>query len=271
MAESIMRKIQPFTIGTKLSVPAVPKCPHFAENYLPSQALDNCKLQRNLNDQVSLYLGRAQMRPDGPQFSPVAAQVTRVERQQVEMAEEDQLNSNAASPTAFSRSIRKITISGSTMHPPGGRPKTHGTPVSENINNNNNVASKPLPKIIGVSCEHKPNSHFKVLLRKDGSMGEQGNDSEGASGTDCSSPTFQTPVLSALSPNREQTKGEDTPCGHAEALPPNDCCFSQRKALFNREILQAEAWIKGKLQELGYGRRLASRLRGAPCKRNRPC
>ncbi|KAG9344321.1 hypothetical protein JZ751_010990 [Albula glossodonta] len=125
---------------------------------MQKKALDNCKLQHNLNDQVSLYLGQAQVHSNGPGFSPVATQMTSMEHQQVEIAEEDHLNRNAASPTAFSRSIRKITISGST-EPPGatkaplmGYPKTCGTPKSENINNNNNVPFKPLPRIIGAEA-----------------------------------------------------------------------------------------------------------------------
>ncbi|XP_064174006.1 spectrin beta chain, non-erythrocytic 5 isoform X8 [Anguilla rostrata] len=250
MAESMMRKVQPFTIGTKLSVPAGPKCTHFTESYLPNQDLQHRQPQHNLSDQVSLYLG-------GARLSPVAVQVSRLERQQVETAEEDHQNRNAASLSSSSRAIRKITISG-TAEPPGDpkpplgiQPKSCGTPKSENINNNNNIPSKPLPRIIGVSCENKPSSHFKVLLRKDGRVGKQGLQEEGSGGPGTrTSPAFQTPVPRALSPNQELPKGEGPPCGHPEAPPTNGCCFTQRNALFNRELLQAEEWMKGKLQEL---------------------
>ncbi|XP_064174002.1 uncharacterized protein LOC135245101 isoform X4 [Anguilla rostrata] len=239
MAESMMRKVQPFTIGTKLSVPAGPKCTHFTESYLPNQDLQHRQPQHNLSDQVSLYLG-------GARLSPVAVQVSRLERQQVETAEEDHQNRNAASLSSSSRAIRKITISG-TAEPPGDpkpplgiQPKSCGTPKSENINNNNNIPSKPLPRIIGVSCENKPSSHFKVLLRKDGRVGKQGLQEEGSGGPGTrTSPAFQ-----------ELPKGEGPPCGHPEAPPTNGCCFTQRNALFNRELLQAEEWMKGKLQEL---------------------
>ncbi|KAJ8361429.1 hypothetical protein SKAU_G00179540 [Synaphobranchus kaupii] len=255
MAESIVRKIQPFTIGTKLSVPTGPKCPHFTESYLPNPDLDNCQ-QHSQKDQVCLYLGGAQR---GPRLSPVAAQVSRLERQQVEPAEVDHLNRNAGSVSTSSRAIRKIAISGSAEHPGdtkaplGVRSKTCGTPKSENINinNNNNIPSKPLPRIVGVSCENKPNTHFKVLLRKDGRVGRQGIEEDGSCGTSTRpSLAFQNPILTALSSNREQPKVEGPPCGHPEAPPPNDGCFIQRNALFNRELLQAEEWMKVKLQEL---------------------
>lgn len=154
MSESIVRKVQPFTIGTKLSAPAVPKCSDLVpDGYLPNRTFsDNCKL-RHLNEQVSLYLGRC-----GPATIP-----TKHPR------EDDRLNRNAVSPNAASRSIRKITIS-SRMEAakdrltPGMEQKKIRT-NSENINNNNNnitTSNTQLPKIVGVSCENKPNSHLKV-------------------------------------------------------------------------------------------------------------
>lgn len=155
MSESIVRKIQPFTIGTKLSAPDVPKCPSFTFS-------DDCKLQRRLNEQVSLYLGRSQVydRRCGPPTVPV----TPVKHQQEEMSDEEPLNTNTVSPNAASRSIRKITISGSAEagSSPGTQLKIN--PNSENINNNNNITNSKtvLPKIVGVCCENKPNSQLKV-------------------------------------------------------------------------------------------------------------
>lgn len=170
MSESIVRKVQPFTIGTRLSVPAVPKCQEFTQSYLQSQSLDNCTLQHNLN---SLYLSRSQVRAaHGPCLvSPIVKQVAPVKPKQEDMAAEDQLNQNVASASAsVSRSIRKITISGSRDRPEGkvsaGPAQLCITgPTSENNNNNNNVTgtSDPhLPRIVGVSCENKPSSQFKV-------------------------------------------------------------------------------------------------------------
>uniref|UniRef100_A0A3P8UG31 Si:ch1073-268j14.1 n=1 Tax=Amphiprion percula TaxID=161767 RepID=A0A3P8UG31_AMPPE len=169
MSESIVRKVQPFTIGTRLSVPAVPKCQEFTQTYLPSEALDNCVLQHNLN---SLYLSRSQVCAHGPCLvPPIVKQVAPVKRNQEHMAAEDQLNQNVASASAVSRSIKKITISGSkdrsedkTAVGPAQLSITGST--SENNNNNNNIATSTsdphLPRIVEVSCENKPNSQFKA-------------------------------------------------------------------------------------------------------------
>ncbi|MGH0170214.1 UNVERIFIED_CONTAM: hypothetical protein FKN15_058765 [Acipenser sinensis] len=168
MSESIVRKIQPFTIGTKLSVPAVPKGTEFPDTFLPSSSLDNCKMQHNLNDQVSLYLGHSPIHPDDSHFSPVAARVLQAERCQDEKSEEDHLNRNAVSPTASSRSIKKITISsgkektGDKVDSVAHCPKVMAA-KSENSNNNNNAAMV-LPRIVGVSCENNPDSQFKVKV-----------------------------------------------------------------------------------------------------------
>lgn len=168
MSESLARKVQPFTIGTRLSAPAVPKCQEFSQSYLQSQSLDNCPLQHNLN---SLYLSRAQVCAHGPcRVAPIIKQAAPAQHKQEDMAAEDRLNQNIASPSAVSRSIKKITIS-------GGKDRSEGKvsvgpaqlaitgPTSENNNNNNNISSTSeahLPRIVGVSCENKPNSHFKV-------------------------------------------------------------------------------------------------------------
>lgn len=86
------------------------------------------------------------------------------------MAEEDQLNQNIASAAAVARSIKKITISGSKDRPEHTTAKEPAcvlvTGIRENNNNNNNVTSsseQSLPRIVGVSCENKPNSQFKVM------------------------------------------------------------------------------------------------------------
>ncbi|XP_031434785.1 spectrin beta chain, non-erythrocytic 5 isoform X6 [Clupea harengus] len=301
MSESFVRKIQPFTIGTKLSVPSVSKCPDFTESYLPSQALDNCKLRHNLNDHVSLFLGRAQVRSGNPRLVPqppspssssssttsslsstttslqtttttttttTTSQVNPGKHQQPSMAEEDHLNRNAISPTsAASRSIRKITISSSTEgNAPQadqglGIPRLRFNPQVENNNNNNNITttSNPqLPRIVGVSCENKPSSHFKVLLRKDSDEDKQNYSVRETRGKyQC---VQQTPVFKALSPKRDLLKREsplseskDTPQGSKSTAIQNDHCFTQCNTLFNKEISQAEAWMKGKLRDLKDG------------------
>lgn len=163
MSESIVRKVQPFTIGTKLSAPAVPKCQEFTATYLQSQSLDNCALQRNLN---SLYLSRSQVCARGPCLVPPAVtQGPSAKHQQEDAAAEDHLNQNVASPSAVSRSFKKITISGSSDRAEN-KASMGAAQLSENNNNNNNnvigTSDPHLPRIVGVSCENKPSSQFKV-------------------------------------------------------------------------------------------------------------
>ncbi|XP_058880920.1 spectrin beta chain, non-erythrocytic 1-like isoform X8 [Acipenser ruthenus] len=264
MSESIVRKVQPFTIGTKLSVPAVPKGTDFADSFLPSSSLDNCKMQHNLNNQVSLYLGHSPIHPSDSHFSPMAARVLLTERCQEEKAEEDHLNRNAVSPTASSRSIKKITISswtektGDKVDSVAHCPKVMAA-KSENSNNNNNAAIIP-PKIVGVSCESKPNSHFKVLLRKEDE--EEHKNTRSSHGT----AGFLRPTVLKDFPShlptesrapflrRDVPKKESTVPGNVEKhKQQSDYSLTQRITQFNREILQAETWIKGTLQDLKDG------------------
>lgn len=184
MSEGIVRKIQPFTIGTKLSVPGGPKCPDFEDTFLPSQNLDTCELQNSLSDQVALYLGQSQIQAPSPQLSPTGDPLTAGKAQADDPAKEDSLNRNGVSPTSSSRSIRKITISGGPDSPGDAPTLGDECPVSmvtsrpesitinnnnnnnSNANNNNNsiLSADPVPRIVGVSCENTPNSHLKVTL-----------------------------------------------------------------------------------------------------------
>uniref|UniRef100_A0A3B4AMY4 Uncharacterized protein n=1 Tax=Periophthalmus magnuspinnatus TaxID=409849 RepID=A0A3B4AMY4_9GOBI len=162
MSESIVRKVQPFTIGTRLSVPAVSKCQDFAPDYLQSPSLDNCTLPHNLN---SLYLSRSPVCGNGPRVSPVQTQSA--VGQEPDMAAEDHLNQNICSAAAVARSIKKITISGTRDRPENRTVNKAAcvfvTGITENNNNNNNSSSttQTLPRIVGVSCENKPKSQFK--------------------------------------------------------------------------------------------------------------
>ncbi|XP_063730932.1 uncharacterized protein LOC134858766 isoform X5 [Eleginops maclovinus] len=261
MSESIVRKVQPFTIGTRLSVPAVPKCQEFTESYLQSQSLDNCTLQHNLN---SLYLSRSQVCTRGPCLvSPMVKQVAPVKHNQEDMAAEDHLNQNVASPSAVSRSIKKITISGSRERSennvsvgPAQLSITGST--SENNNNNNNVTrtSDPqLPRIVGVSCENKPGSHFKVLLGKDSS--EELQPTQGQTKTKINGEKYVQQISVPESHQKDTQSKESHPHTHdgASAAAPTSQsdCFTQHYSLFHKEVLQAEAWIKGKLRDLKDG------------------
>ncbi|XP_056326642.1 uncharacterized protein LOC130239459 isoform X2 [Danio aesculapii] len=205
MSESIVRKIQPFTIRTKLSAPAVtPKCSDFHDDYLPNRTFsDSCKL-RHLNEQVCLYLNQ----------------------------HEDEC---CVSPNAASRSIRKITISSQIDTLTAGM-------EMKNINNNNNnskTSNTQLPKIVGVSCENKPNTHFKVLLCKDGEK-------------QCSADREKY----SSSPQRldgSSCEDKDTCLSAKVSSVQNEHSFAEQKALFNKEISQAEMWIRAKLRDLRDG------------------
>ncbi|KAK7139728.1 hypothetical protein R3I94_012393 [Phoxinus phoxinus] len=239
MSESFVRKVQPFTIGTKLSAPAVPKCSDLApDGYLPNRTFsESCKL-RHLNEQVSLYLGRDKRCGSVPPKHP---------------SEDEHLHRNTSSPNTASRSIRKITISSRTeaskdrLTPGMELKKTRGKSDNINNNNNNNTTSNTLPpNIVGVSCENKPNAHLKVLLCKDGEK-QCSADREKVS----SSP--QTHILKTQ-PRRDVV---DSPS--CELLVSNvssvqnDHSFTQQNTLFNQEITQAEAWIRAKLRDLRDG------------------
>lgn len=169
MSESIVRKVQPFTIGTRLSAPSVAKGQEFPQTYLPGETLDNCVLQHNLN---SLYLGRSQQvcARDSCLAPPAVKHAAPVRHEH--MAAEDHLDHNTASASAVSRSIKKITISGSkdksdkkTAAGPAKLSITGSSCGNKNNNNNNGgtgTSDLRLPRIVGVSCENKPNAPFKV-------------------------------------------------------------------------------------------------------------
>ncbi|KAM4591138.1 uncharacterized protein mymx isoform 2-T2 [Odontesthes bonariensis] len=260
MSESIARKVQPFTIGTKLSVPPVPKCQEFTQSYLPGETLDNCVLQHNLN---SLYLSRSQVYAHGPCLvSPIVKQAAPVKHNQEHMAAEDHLNQNVASPSAVSRSIKKITISGSKdrsenkmLEVPAKLSITGSS--SENNNNNNNITTSTsdphLPRIVGVSCENKPKSQFKVLLSKD-----NGDELPPAQAQTRAKLHGKKPIqISVPELQREEPESKEshlhTQIEVLAATTSQSDCFTQRNSLFNKEVLQAEAWIKGKLQDLKDG------------------
>ncbi|TNM99911.1 hypothetical protein fugu_012944 [Takifugu bimaculatus] len=225
MSESIERKVQPFTIGTRLSVPAVAKCQEFTQSYLQNQSLDNCSLQRNLN---SLYLSRAQVCPHGPCLTSVVVQgESPGKHKQDDSAAEDHLNQNIVSPSAVSRSIKKITISGN-KDPSGGKVPAGPAElsvrgcISQNNNNNNNISrtSDPhLPRVEGVSSEDEAGSHFKISL-----------------------------------PDPHKTQSDlHLLAEESAAATSQSNCFTQRNSLFHRDVLEAEAWIKSKLWDLKDG------------------
>ncbi|XP_061480818.1 uncharacterized protein LOC133383685 isoform X2 [Rhineura floridana] len=142
MSGSRARKVQPFTITTKLSLPKYSldfpgdSCPS-----IPIAALDNHVLHQNLNERVSLYLAQAPSVPTGGRFgctSPVEEVVIN----------EDRINRNS-----LSRSIKKITLSNWHGEPsPDEEAMLKGpahTSCERNCNNNNCRTGKAQFKISG--------------------------------------------------------------------------------------------------------------------------
>ncbi|KAJ8002313.1 hypothetical protein DPEC_G00178580 [Dallia pectoralis] len=108
MSEGVVRKIQPFTIGTRLSVPSEAKSQEFVDvNRHKSAALSKLEPQNNL--QVYIFRGQSQSDTGKSEFQQVGDRddTSTAEEIQDERVEEDR---NSLSPTASSRSIRKIVI-----------------------------------------------------------------------------------------------------------------------------------------------------------------
>ncbi|KAJ6664695.1 hypothetical protein lerEdw1_006268 [Lerista edwardsae] len=152
MSGSAARKVQPFTISTKLSLPKCsPDFPGDSCPGIPIAALDNCVLHQNLNEHVSLYLAQASPVPTGGRFDSTSP------------AEEVVTNEDRANRNSLSRTIKKITLSnwhresseermlGSSAHPSCER----------NCNNNNCRTGK---------------AQFKVFLRKEVEIEEEKQD-----------------------------------------------------------------------------------------------
>ncbi|XP_043107992.1 uncharacterized protein si:dkey-238i5.2 [Puntigrus tetrazona] len=95
MIKARMKRIQPFTIGTKLSVPSENKCLDYVGNILPVPVLDCCELNNSNNDNSPFHEERL-------------STSTPVEGLSDDIKEEDDRDS--VSPSASSRSIRKIAM-----------------------------------------------------------------------------------------------------------------------------------------------------------------
>ncbi|XP_055762386.1 uncharacterized protein LOC129839132 [Salvelinus fontinalis] len=169
MSEGVVRKIQPFTIGTRLSVPSEAKCQEFVDVYLPKSAAPNkLELQNNLHHQMSLYVGQSQGWPGTgkSELPQVAAQVyaSTPEGHQDERVEEDR---NSVSPTASSRSIRKIAICRNAETVPDvslgdSDLATSVSSTSEAIRSNyNSVHPKPPSLIVEDDLDKRSNSQSK--------------------------------------------------------------------------------------------------------------
>ncbi|XP_034283960.1 uncharacterized protein LOC117671845 isoform X2 [Pantherophis guttatus] len=242
MSGSTARKVQPFTISTKLSLP---KCslefPRDSCTDIPLEALNNHDLHQNLNECVSLYLAQTSLEPAGERFkraSPIEEVVTN----------DDCINSNS-----LSRSIKKITLS--NWHGKGGlgeeglyRGPSHNS-AEKNYNNNNCKAGK---------------AQFKVFLRKEVEPKEEKQNVRSPQGSDNSLvgrvAPFVTASSAAASPWKESTKNtkpgtvvELKPCIESSTGVADLSKWSLLLAQFNCDMVQAEKWMRGKLHDLKDG------------------
>ncbi|CAM9873279.1 unnamed protein product [Bubo scandiacus] len=243
MSGSTARKVQPFTISTKLSLP---KCAAgFSGDACPgialASALDGHRgLRRSLNERISLYLAQARAgaaAPEGQPHSPSPGEEAGTD--------EEPLNRSS-----LARSIKKITLSNWHGEPGAGGPGDPDRTSGERNHNNNN--SRP------------GKAQFKVFLRKnvDAEDEQQEAGSPWAGGfcspVDRGSPFYALAGSPASSPQKETPKGKEPVmaprCSGRSgmgAAPLLD--LSPLVAQFNREMMQAESWVRGKLRDLKDG------------------
>ncbi|XP_073194597.1 uncharacterized protein [Lepidochelys kempii] len=209
MSGSTARKIQPFTISTKLSLP---KCTvDFPGDSCPDTmaGLDNHALRQNLNECVPLYLARAQSSP-----LPAGGGFQSTSPTEEGITDEDQLNRNS-----LARSIKKITLSNWHGEPGPGKEGVPGVPVQtsyeRNHNNNNSRPGKAQFKVSGCHAA----APWKESVKNKEPSGVVG---------------LKTGIRSSA----------------GKANLPNQ---SPLIVQFNREIMQAESWVRGKLRDLKDG------------------
>ncbi|XP_010218117.1 PREDICTED: spectrin beta chain, non-erythrocytic 5-like [Tinamus guttatus] len=248
MSGSTARKVQPFTISTKLSLP---KCgTDFSGDACPDIALASALgnhhgLRHNLNERISLYLAQARASPASPDSQPRSTSPV-----EEGVTDEDRLNRNS-----LARSIKKITLSnwhGEAVACDTGGPRDPArTSVERNHNNNNSRAGK---------------AQFKVFLRKEVDVEEEKQETRSphtggfCSPVDRGSPFHALAGGPATAPLRESPKSKEPNIaaapksgGRSSAGPTSLLNLSPLIAQFNREMLQAEGWVRGKLRDLKDG------------------
>ncbi|XP_072847910.2 uncharacterized protein LOC110074663 isoform X3 [Pogona vitticeps] len=229
MSNGTARKVQPFTISTKLSLP---KCSlDFPEDScpgIPIDTLDNRDLHQNLNKRVSLYLAQASPGLTGHRFNSTSP----IEEEEV--THEDQINRNS-----LSRSIKKITLSSSH-----GESSSAGegllmgpTHISSDRNCNNN------------NCR-TGKAQYKVFLKKEVGTEEEKQEVR----------TLQIASCTTTTPWKESVKNTQ-----ASRLVGVKRCIQSSTGLaelsrwspvitqFNCDMVQAEKWVRGKLRDLKDG------------------
>ncbi|XP_064270666.1 spectrin beta chain, non-erythrocytic 2-like isoform X6 [Passer domesticus] len=243
MSGSTARKVQPFTISTRLSLP---KCAaDFPGDACPgialASALDGPRgLRRSINERISLYLAHARAAPAGQPRSPSPGEDGG--------PDEDRLNRSS-----LARSIKKITLSNWYGDAGTGEAGGPGDPAraggERNHNNNNSRTGK---------------AQFKVFLRKDVVAEDKQQEPGSVQASVLCSPVDRCSPLYALagspvsSPQKESPKGKESAAAPrcsgrsgVGAAPLLD--LSPLIAQFNREMLQAESWVRGKLRDLKDG------------------
>ncbi|KAL9863941.1 uncharacterized protein GJ701_001884 isoform 2-T2 [Geothlypis trichas] len=246
MSGSTARKVQPFTISTRLSLPKCAadfpgdSCPGIAL----ASALDSHRgLRRSINERISLYLAHARAGP-----AAAAGQPRSPSPGEDGGPDEDRLNRSS-----LARSIKKITLSNWYGDAGTAEAGGHGDPAraggERNHNNNNSRTGK---------------AQFKVFLRKDVDAEDKQQEpgsvqaSVFCSPVDRCSPLYALAASPVSSPQKESPKGkESAPAPRCSgrsgvgAAPLLD--LSPLIAQFNREMLQAESWVRGKLRDLKDG------------------
>ncbi|XP_056343634.1 spectrin beta chain, non-erythrocytic 2-like [Oenanthe melanoleuca] len=239
MSGSTARKVQPFTISTRLSLP---KCAaDFSGDACPgialASALDSHRgLRRSINERISLYLAHARAAPRSP--SPADDGGT----------DEERLNRSS-----LARSIKKITLSNWYGDAGTGEVGGPGDPAraggERNHNNNNSRTGK---------------AQFKVFLRKDVDVEEKQQEPGSVQASVFCSPVDRCSPFYALAGSPVSSSQKESPKGKESAAAPR-CSgrsgvgaaplldLSPLIAQFNREMLQAESWVRGKLRDLKDG------------------
>ncbi|XP_015477743.1 spectrin beta chain, non-erythrocytic 2-like isoform X4 [Parus major] len=246
MSGSTERKMQPFTISTRLSLP---KCAaDFPGDACPgialASALDSHRgLRRSINERISLYLAHARAGSAAP-----AGQPRNPSPGEDGATDEDRLNRSS-----LARSIKKITLSNWYGDAGTGEAGGPGDPAhagdERNHNNNNSRTGK---------------AQFKVFLRKDvDTEDKQQKPGSVQASVHCSlmdrcSPFYALAGSPVSSPQKESPKGKESAAAprcsgrsSVGAAPLLD--LSPLIAHFNREMLQAESWVRGKLWDLKDG------------------
>ncbi|XP_048339258.1 uncharacterized protein LOC125425723 isoform X2 [Sphaerodactylus townsendi] len=224
MSGCTAKKIQPFTISTKLSLPKCSSdftgdgCPG-----IPVAALDNRVLHQNLNEQVSLYLAQASPEPSEGRFnsaSPTEDGVTN----------EDRVNRNS-----LSRSIKKITLSDWGQH-------------GESCLSEEGVLRDP----VHASCERNFNNNNCRPGKAQFRFSPSPISLSSVTGMNAGCAT-STPWRQIVKSTEESDVVGLKPYIQSNTSPANLSQGSPLVAQFSCDVVQAEKWVQMKLQDLKDG------------------